>query len=85
LPVIVIVEGTWYKYVNWFDERRNRSMVLVNEGQVRSIKVTEKLNKRAEKSRPHRVDPYGSDRGYYVVIHHGERLPNGDLSTLKKA
>jgi hypothetical protein len=63
LPVIVIVEGTWYKYVNWFDERRNRSMVLVNEGQVRSIKVTEKLNKRAEKSRPHRVDPYGSDRG----------------------
>jgi hypothetical protein len=45
LPVIAIVEGTWYKYINWFDERRNRSIVLVNGGQVWSTKITEKLKK----------------------------------------
>jgi hypothetical protein len=57
LSVVAIVEGTWYKCINWFDERRNRSMVLVNGKKVWSTKVTEKLNKRAGKSRPHRVDP----------------------------
>jgi predicted RNA-binding protein len=30
LSVVAIVEGTWYKCVNWFDERRNASIVLVN-------------------------------------------------------
>jgi hypothetical protein len=63
-------------------------MVLVNGGKVWSTKVTEKLNKRTEKSRQHRVNPYGSDRGDYEVIHHGETLPNDDFkntpSTLKK-
>jgi hypothetical protein len=62
----------WYKCVNWFDERRNRSMILVNGGKIWSTKVTEKLNKRAKKSRPHRIDPYDSDRGGYEIIHHGE-------------
>jgi hypothetical protein len=42
LPIIAIVEGTSYKCVNWFDERRNRSMILVNGGKVWSMKVTEK-------------------------------------------
>jgi hypothetical protein len=42
---------------------KNTSMILVNGGKVRSTKVTEILNKRAEKSCLHRVDPYGSDRG----------------------
>jgi hypothetical protein len=83
LPVIAIVEGTWYKCINWFDERRNRSIVLVNGGQVWSTKITEKLKKIAEKSRPHRVDPYGSNRGGYEVIHHGETLPNGDFKNFK--
>jgi hypothetical protein len=46
-------------------------------------KVTEKLNKRAEKSRPHRVDPYDSDRGDYEVIHHGEILSNSDFENFK--
>jgi hypothetical protein len=27
LPVVAIVEGTWYKCINWFDEQRNTSMV----------------------------------------------------------
>jgi hypothetical protein len=48
----------------------NTSMVLVNGGKLWSTKVTEKLNKKAKKSRPQRVDPYGSDRGDYEVIHH---------------
>jgi hypothetical protein len=34
LPIIAIVEGTWYKCVNWFDERRNTSMILVDGGKV---------------------------------------------------
>jgi predicted RNA-binding protein len=76
LPVVAIVEDTWYKYINWFDERRNISMVLVNGGKVWSTKVTGKLNKRAE------TLPYGSDRGNYKVIHHGETLPNGDFKIL---
>jgi hypothetical protein len=46
---------------------------------VWSTKVTEKLNKRAKKSRPHRVDPYGSDQGDYEVIHRGEILSNSDF------
>jgi hypothetical protein len=58
-------------------------MVLVNGGKVWSTKVTEKLNKIAKKSRPRRVDPYGSDRGDYEVIHHGETLPNGDFEHFK--
>jgi hypothetical protein len=45
LSVVAIVESTLYKCVNWFDERRNISMILVNEGKVWSMKVTEKLNK----------------------------------------
>jgi MULE transposase domain/SWIM zinc finger len=83
LPVVAIVEGTWYKCVSWFDERRNKSMTLINEGKLWSRKVTEKLNKRAEKSRSHRVDPYGSDLGDYEVIHHGETLSNGDYENFK--
>jgi hypothetical protein len=54
-------------------------MILVNGGKVRSTKVTEKLNKRAKKLRPHMVDPYGSDQRDYEVIHHGETIPNGDF------
>jgi hypothetical protein len=27
LLVVAIVEGTWYKCVNWFDERRNTSII----------------------------------------------------------
>jgi hypothetical protein len=85
LSIVTIVEGTWYKYVNWFEERRNTSMILVNGGKVWSTKVTGKLNKIAEKSRPHRLDPYGSDRGGgdYEVIHHSETLPNGDFEIFK--
>jgi hypothetical protein len=48
-----------------------------------STKVTENLNKRAEKSCPHRVDPYGSDWEKYEVIHHDETLPNGDFINFK--
>jgi SWIM zinc finger len=58
-------------------------MILVNEGKMWSTKVTEKLNKRAKKSRPHMVDLYGSDREDYEVIHHGETLPNGDFKNFK--
>jgi SWIM zinc finger len=83
LSVVAIVEGTWYKCINWFDERRNRSMVLVNGKKVWSTKVTKKLNKRAGKSRPHRVDSYGSDRGDYEVILCGETLPNDDFKNFK--
>jgi hypothetical protein len=84
LSVIPIVkEGTWYKYVNWFDERRNTSLILINEGKTWSTKVTKKLNKRAEKSHPHRVDLYVSDRGDYEVIHHGETLSNDDFENFK--
>jgi hypothetical protein len=54
-------------------------MILVNEGKVWSTKVTEKLNKIAKKSRPHWIDPYGSGRGGYEIIHHGETLPNCDF------
>jgi SWIM zinc finger len=57
--------------------------ILVNEEKVWSTKVTKKLNKRAEKSRSHMVDPYGSDRGDYEIIHHGETLPNGDFKNFK--
>jgi hypothetical protein len=67
-------------------------MVLVNEGKMWSTKVIKKLNKRAEKSRPHKVDPYGSDWGggtmklfttvkYYLMVI--SRILN-TLSTLKK-
>jgi SWIM zinc finger len=55
----------------------------VNGGQVWSIKVIKKLNKRAEKLCPHRVDSYDSDRGDYKVIYHGETLPNGDFKNFK--
>jgi SWIM zinc finger len=58
-------------------------MVLVNGGKVWSTKVTEKLNKRAEKSRPQRIDPYSSDQGDYEFIHHDETLPNGDFKNFK--
>jgi hypothetical protein len=58
-------------------------MVLVNGGKVWSTKFTEKLNKRAKKSRPHRVDPYGSDRGDYEIIHHSKILSNGDFKNFK--
>jgi hypothetical protein len=34
LPVVAIVEGAWYKCVSWFDERRNKSMTLINEGKL---------------------------------------------------
>jgi hypothetical protein len=65
--------------------KKNTSMVLVNEGKMWSTKVIKKLNKRAEKSRPHKVDPYGSDwgGGDYEVIHHGEILSNGDFENFK--
>jgi hypothetical protein len=48
-------------------------------------KLPRKLNKRAKKSRPYRVDPYGSDQGGgdYEVIHHGETLPNYDFENFK--
>jgi SWIM zinc finger len=42
-----------------------------------------KAKKIAEKSRPHWVDPYGSNREDYKVIHHGETLPNGDFKNFK--
>jgi hypothetical protein len=58
-------------------------MILVNGGKMWSTKVIEKLNKIAEKSHLHRVDPYGSDRGDYEVIHHGKTLPNGDFKIFK--
>jgi hypothetical protein len=58
-------------------------MILVNERKIWSKKVIEKLNKRAEKSCLYRVDPYGSDRGDYEVIHHGEPLFNGDFENFK--
>jgi SWIM zinc finger len=83
LSIIAIVEGTWYKCVSWFDERRNKSIALFNEGKLWSRKVTDKLIKRAEKSRPHKVDPYGYDLGDYEVIHHDETLPNGDYENFK--
>jgi SWIM zinc finger len=49
---------------------------VVNEGYW-------KAKKRAEKLRSRRVDPYGSDRGDYEVIHHDETLPNGDFENFK--
>jgi SWIM zinc finger len=58
-------------------------MTLVAEGKLWSRKVINKLTKRAKKSRPHRVDPYGSDLGDCEVIHHGETLPNGDYENFK--
>jgi hypothetical protein len=58
-------------------------MVLMNGGNLWSTKITKKLNKRDGKSRPHRVDCYGSDRGDYEIIHVGEILPNGDFKKLK--
>jgi hypothetical protein len=61
LPVVAIIERTWYKCVSWFDEKRNKSIVLFNEGKLWSRKVNDKLIKRSEKSRPYRVDPYDSD------------------------
>jgi hypothetical protein len=47
------------------------------------MKVIEKLNKRVEKSRPHRVNPNGSDRGDYEIIHHDETLSNDDFKNFK--
>jgi hypothetical protein len=83
LSIIAIVERTWYKCVSWFDERRNKSIALLNKGKLWSRKVTDKLIKRPKKSRPHRVDPYGSDLGDYEVIHHGEILSNRDYENFK--
>jgi SWIM zinc finger len=47
------------------------------------MKVIEKVNKRVEKSRPHRVNPNGSDRGDYEIIHHDETLSNDDFENFK--
>jgi SWIM zinc finger len=57
--------------------------MLVAEGKLWSRKVTDKLTKRAEKLRPHRVDPYGSDLGDYKVIQYGETLSSGDYKNFK--
>jgi hypothetical protein len=76
LPVVAIVEGTWYKCVNWFDERRIQSNETVNRGFHWSRNVTQKLIKRGDKARLHRVNPYKSQLGEFEVTHQGETLPN---------
>lgn len=83
LPVVAIVEGTWYKCVSWFDDRRIASSATVSDGFVWSRSVTEKLIKRGDKSRPHRVDPYRSEQGDFEVLHQGETLPNGEFENFK--
>jgi hypothetical protein len=53
------------------------------EGKCGQRRLPKNQIKELKKSRVHRVDLYGFDRGNYEVIHHSETLPNGDFKNFK--
>jgi hypothetical protein len=57
LPVCAIVEKTWHKYVEWFYNRREVTVVWEAQGPVFSQKITELIKHCGDKARTYDVIP----------------------------
>jgi hypothetical protein len=75
LPVVSLVEDTFYKLNAWFVERHAKATVLASRDQLFSDRVEEKLRKHREKGSVMHVVAYGSTGTEYEVQVPSEIIP----------
>lgn len=90
LPVVSLVEETFYKLNAWFVERHAKATALASRDQTFSDRVEEKLRKHREKCSVMRVVPYGTTDTEYEVQVQNEIIPprmnqNGIIETHLRA
>jgi hypothetical protein len=73
-PVCALVLATYYKMLEWFNQRKLLARELANMNQIFSNRVTHILEKRANKAAPLEVDITDIDGGVYSVRARNERL-----------
>jgi len=74
LPICAIVEATYYKLLEWFNNRRQHARVLAQRGHIFSERVTQILEKSAAVACQHEVKITDFDTGVYEVISKHERV-----------
>jgi hypothetical protein len=68
LPVVALVEDTFYKCLNWFMERRQKAVARLNQQQPWSERVQEILTKRIKKCREMHSMPVGEHGEHEVKV-----------------
>ncbi|XP_078161847.1 uncharacterized protein LOC144557190 [Carex rostrata] len=74
LPVVALVEDTFYKLVDWFRERKQKAMTRINERHEWSARVEALLVRRGKRCLAMTAISYGEPRGEYDVMTKNEKV-----------
>jgi hypothetical protein len=84
MSVIVIVSFTFYKLVEWFNDRHTHAVGLQNEGERWAPKPKTFLEKAKERANTHTVDCFDLQSGTYEVFLQAGTTSDGESQESKK-